>query len=352
MAILCYAGLPGKGKTAESTYFSIKHFNLMNNALNRHASNISKIGESISEYYYENDKFNLFKMVRHVIHMYGVHNRYFKLYPINNVFSNYPIILNPMTRFKYCRQFIKNTVYMLTDEQVNSNKYFKFKFNFIKNYVTCFIFIKNYFYNDSIYDYDQKKFVPDEGQFDDLDLPKYGKFKIMSNILKLTDMYMTYQFPKHSLLIIDEAQKYQDSRDFASFNRNLGTFLQHHRHATIDDIIFVTQHPRRLDNKIRDLCEVFRKYRMFIKIPFIPYIFATYTNYYEFEDYGRFNQLPKEARTYDYDNHIQILPTNKVFTRYESKYFSRIFEKLPMIEKQEFTSKKLTSTEIDKIGVK
>lgn len=352
MAINCYAGLPGKGKTAESTYFAVKHFNLMNNWLNRHISNLSMIGESISDYKRECTKFNLFKMFHHILFMYGVNNRLFKLYPNNNVFSNYPIILNPMTRFKYCRRFIKNNVYIFTNEQISINKRIKFKFNYYKNYLTLFKYLKDYFYNELVYDHEQKCFVKDEGQFDDSDLPKYGKYKIMSNILQLTDMYMTYQFPKHSLLIVDEAQKYQDSRDFASFNRNLGTFLQHHRHATIDDIIFVTQHPRRLDNKIRDLCEVFRKYRMFVKIPFIPFVFATYTNYYEFEDYGRFNQLPKEARTYDYDNHMQILPTNKTFTRYESKYFSRIFEKLPMIQKQQFTAKKLTSTEIEKIGVK
>ena len=352
MGINCYAGLPGKGKTAESTYFAVKHYNLLNNRINRHVSNILKIGDSVHEYYEYHSKFNLFKMLHHIISSYGVNNRLFKLYPNNNVFSNYPIILNPMTRFKDLRQFIKNTVYMISSELVDSKKIIKFKFIYFKNYIMYFSELKEYFYNDLIYDHEQLKFVPDHGQFDDSDLPKYGKYKIMSNILQLTDMYMLYQFPKHSLLIIDEAQKYQDSRDFASFNRNLGTFLQHHRHATIDDIIFVTQHPRRLDNKIRDLCEVFRKYRMFIKIPFIPFIFATYTNYYEFEDYGRFNQLPKEARTYDYDNHIQILPTNKVFTRYESKYFSRIFEKLPMIQKLEFTDKKLTSKEIEKIGVK
>jgi hypothetical protein len=170
---------------------------------------------------------------------------------------------------------------------------------------------------------------------------------VYSHQVRFKDLNMNNQFPSGSMIVLDEAQRYQDSRDFKNFPKNVGTFLQHHRHGSIQSIIFVSQHPRRLDNKIRDLSEVFRKYRIFIKIPLIPVIFTYYTNYYEFEDYGRYNHIDKEHRTYEYDNHFKLLWTWHTFSRYDSKYFRVIFDKLPMIVNELWTSKQIAESEID-----
>ena len=177
------------------------------------------------------------------------------------------------------------------------------------------------------------------------------KNNIYSYSVKPNDLLMNYQFPKQSLIILDETQRYFDSREFKTFPKDLGTFLQHHRHTDILNIVLVTQHPRRLDNKMRDLSEIFRKYRLFVKIPFIPIILTTYTNYYEFDDYGKYHHVKREMRTYDYDNHLQIMFVNNVFTRYNSKYFSIIFEDLPQIKNKEFNQISLTKDQINDIGI-
>jgi hypothetical protein len=173
------------------------------------------------------------------------------------------------------------------------------------------------------------------------------KKNIYSHQIRFKDMDMKYKFPHGSMIIIDEAQRYQDARDFKSFPKNVGTFLQHHRHGSISSIIFVSQHPKRMDNKIRDLAEVFRKYRIFIRIPFTPVLFTYYTNYYEFEEYAKYNQAPKENRNYDYDNHFKFLWSWHCFNRYDSKYFRVIFDKLPMIVNELWTSKQIAENEID-----
>jgi zona occludens toxin (predicted ATPase) len=174
---------------------------------------------------------------------------------------------------------------------------------------------------------------------------------VYSNSLKPGDLCMKYQFPHGSLLILDEFQRYYDSREFKTFPKDLGTFFQHHRHGSIKDIILISQHPRRVDNKGRDLSEIFRKHKIFLKIPFLPVIFCYYTNYYEFEDYGKYNHLKKEQKTYDYDNHMRLYWTFNIFNRYNSKYFAIIFEQLPEALKKPFTGKSLTIEQINDVGI-
>lgn len=173
---------------------------------------------------------------------------------------------------------------------------------------------------------------------------------IYSNMFSLDNLNMIYQFPKHSLLIVDEVQRYYDSREFKTFPKELGIFLQHHRHATIDNIILVTQHPRRIDNKMRDLAEAYRKYRIFITIPFIPFGFLSYTNYYEFDDYGKFHRMKRELRNYDLDNHFRFFLKSSIFPHYNSKYYHVIFDSLKMIINKSFTSTDLSEEELNKIG--
>lgn len=266
MAILCYSGLPGKGKTAMLTHISVKHYKKSNGIIQNSIRTIINATKTTTDIKKLSHRIIPWFKSLPVCYSYALHN------PINNVFTNYPVLLD-----------VKKNIY--------------------------------------------------------------------SNVVNLDDLNMKYKFPKHSLIGIDEAQRYYDSREFKKFPKNLGTFLQHHRHADIDNIIFVTQHPRRLDNKMRDLCEVFRKYKIFFKIPFIPFIFAYYVNYYEFEDYGKYNHLKPEFRTYDYDNHFEFISSHKSFDRYMSKYFHVVFDVLPDIIKSRFTSKELQLDEINSIGV-
>lgn len=178
------------------------------------------------------------------------------------------------------------------------------------------------------------------------------KTNTYSNIVQPMDLCLTYKFPKHSLIILDETQRYFDSREFKAFPKKLGVFFQHHRHGDIEDIVLVTQHPRRLDNKMRDLCEVFRKYRTFLKIPLIPLIFVSYTDYYEFEDYGKYNHVKPEFRTYDYKNKYTFRLSTNIFEHYNSKYFHVIFDCLPLFNTNKFTGIDLSNEEIERIGVK
>lgn len=248
MAIICYSGLPGTGKTASATLKAVKHYQTENSILFKFITLLKRDPKLI----FKKEAYNL---------------------SFNTVYSNFPILL------------------------------------------------------------DNKK-------------------NIFSNIIKPSDLEMKYQLPDNSLIILDEVQRYYDSREFKTFPKDLGVFFQHHRHGSIKDIILVTQHPRRLDNKMRDLVEIFRKYRLFIKLPLLPIILCTYSNYYEFEDYGSYHLMKREMRTFDVDNHIQLIFTWNSFTRYNSKYFSVIFKALDYLPIKSFVSKDLTLDEVSSIGVK
>ncbi len=262
MAILCYSGLPGTGKTASSTLSAVKHYNKENSIINKAIILLKDKQIDIKNIKIKSIPKDIKSFINEV-----------KQIKINTVFSNYPILLD-----------VKKNIY--------------------------------------------------------------------SNIIKPSDLEMKYQLPVNSLIILDEMQRYQDSREFKTFPKQLGVFFQHHRHGSIKDIILVTQHPRRLDNKMRDLVEVFRKYRLFVKIPFIPLILCTYSNYYEFEDYGSYHLMKREMRTFDVDNHIQLIYTGSTFTRYNSKYFNVIFKALKPIQEDRFKNIDLTLDEVQAIGIK
>lgn len=190
-------------------------------------------------------------------------------------------------------------------------------------------------------------------------LMKLGKKKFINvlpavycNVFSIKDCQMNFQFPKHSLLIDDEAQRDYDAREFEKFPAALGIFMQHHRHASIDDILLISQHPRRLDNKMRDLSEVFRKHRVFFTLPLIPFGVSMYTNYYEFEDYGKYHRVKKEAKTYDCDNHIRIFLKKNIFPRYHSKYYHVIFDDLKPIPNIQYTSLDMTADQINHVSTK
>lgn len=274
MAVTLYSGLPGTGKTASATHKAVKKYNSENTPIHNILFAFHYVGEHYARLRDPKKLLhNLQTYLSCLFHDFIWFYQYRNDNPFINVYSNYPILLNP-------------------------------------------------------------------------------KLNIYSNMWNpRRDMQMIVKFKKGALLIGDEIQRYYGSREFKKFPKEVGTFLQHHRHGDITEIIFTSQHPSRFDTILRELCEVYRKYRIFFKIPFIPIILCTYTNYYEIESYGKFNQVKKEYRTYDYDNHIQLLNSKNIFTRYESKYFKIIFESLDSKKAELFKSKYMDLTQINDVGI-
>lgn len=174
------------------------------------------------------------------------------------------------------------------------------------------------------------------------------------------DTAKSFRFPVGSVIIIDEIQKYYDSRDYKSFPRSIGVFCQHQRHGGIHDIYLLTQHPSRADNKLRQLAE------SFVKIHESKFIFGfawmlVYT-YYRDEDYGK--PIPKKSffglgkpmgdmqgGYFDGERRTYLFRTKKVFNAYDSKYFRFVFERLPLKPYRTFTSKTLSQEQLDILGI-
>ena len=74
-----------------------------------------------------------------------------------------------------------------------------------------------------------------------------------------------------------------------------------------------------------------------------------YTNYYEFEDYGKWHHPSKEMKNYDVDNHFIFFNVKKVFKSYDSVYLWALNKDKPKIDKGYFKNLELTNKEIDNI---
>ena len=175
------------------------------------------------------------------------------------------------------------------------------------------------------------------------------KKKIYSNLVTLTDLDGRYRFLKHSLIIIDEVQSIFDSDEHKEFPKNIATFNQFHRHFDIDDIIYISQHPSRIVKKLRNVSCVFMKIRKFFVIPILKVGIMYYTNYYEFDDYGKWHHPTKEQKTYDVDNHFRVFSARKVFSSYNSKYLSVLNKDKPLYSKGSYTDLNLSPIEIKEI---
>ena len=74
----------------------------------------------------------------------------------------------------------------------------------------------------------------------------------------------------NSLIIVDEASNFADSRDFKNFSKSLMRFMNEHRHHHVD-IIFLLQKWDALDIKIRNICERVYMLKRSIMFPFLSY---------------------------------------------------------------------------------
>lgn len=172
------------------------------------------------------------------------------------------------------------------------------------------------------------------------------KYNIYSRIVSVNDLDGSYQFLPNALIIIDEIQASYDSDEHKIFPKKIAVFNQFHRHFGIRDIYYISQHPSRIVKKLRNISCVFTKIQSFRIIPIINLGIIYLTNYYEFEDYGKWHHPVKEMKTYDVDNHIKFFFTKKIFKSYDSTYLRALNQDKPFLNKSIFTSLNLTSSEI------
>ena len=172
------------------------------------------------------------------------------------------------------------------------------------------------------------------------------KEDIYSNRVTIYDLIPGNRFKSNACIIIDEAQAFYDSEEWKDFPKEIAVFNQFHRHFNVADIYYITQHPSRLMKKLRILCSEFDKVKTFIKIPFIPIGFMHIVEYFEFDDYGKYNHPKKEAKTYDVKNKYCLFITSKVFKSYQSKYLQVLNVESPLYDRGTFNSQYLTNEEI------
>lgn len=169
---------------------------------------------------------------------------------------------------------------------------------------------------------------------------------IFSHIVSPYDLKNQFSFLPNALIIIDEIQSFYDSDEFKDFPKVIATFNQFHRHFGISDIIYISQHPSRVVKKLRNVTSQYRKIQSFYRFPFLPFGFICYTNYYEFDDYGKYPHPPKEAKTYDVDNHVVFFNVKKVFQSYNSIYLHVLNDNKPLISHGSFKKLDLSTNEI------
>lgn len=175
---------------------------------------------------------------------------------------------------------------------------------------------------------------------------KKSKKNIYSNIVTLYDLIPDNKFIKHANIFCDETQAFYDSEEHKEFPKEIAVFNQFHRHFSVDNIYYITQHPSRLMKKLRILCCEFDKIKTFINIPFINLGFMHIIKYFEFDDYGKYHHPKKEAKTYDVKNQYRLFFTKKVFKSYDSKYLKVLNINKPLYDKGNFGSLNLTEKQI------
>ena len=173
--------------------------------------------------------------------------------------------------------------------------------------------------------------------------------KIYSNLITLDDLDNRYRYLPRSLIIIDEVQSFYDSDEYKDFPKKVAVFNQFHRHFGIKDIYYISQHPSRIVKKLRNVTCRFTKIRKFKVIPIINIGFMYLTNYYEFDDYGKWHHPNKEQKTYDVDNHFKFFRVNPVFKSYNSTYLKVLNEDKPLYNKGQFKNTTLTKKEVHNI---
>lgn len=190
-----------------------------------------------------------------------------------------------------------------------------------------------------------------------LNFVKYNKYNIYSTFyidgaFVLPDNFYDYQYPKNSILIIDEAQVFLDSREHSKLvkmgvSNKLKAMLSMHRHHKLD-IYFITQNPAEIDAQIRryntDFMYVqntvmFRKFFDFVdkklklNIRAVP-ILVKYEAWPTISDYQRWynsNDLSLRPRDCGAKTKFAII-TSKDYMTYNTNQDDTFYASLPKIQ--------------------
>lgn len=173
--------------------------------------------------------------------------------------------------------------------------------------------------------------------------------RIYSNAVTLDCLNNSYRFLNNSVIFIDEVQSFYDSDEYKEFPKSIAVFNQFHRHFGIRDIYYISQHPSRIVKKLRNVTCRYTKIRKFMIIPIINLGIMYLTNYYEFDDYGKWHHPTKEQKTYDVDNHFKFFFVKPIFKSYNSTYLKVLNEDKPLLNTGTFTSTHLTKKQLNYI---
>jgi zona occludens toxin (predicted ATPase) len=128
-------------------------------------------------------------------------------------------------------------------------------------------------------------------------------------VLKYEDLIRS-AFPENSLICIDEANTWFNSRKWKDFPVEAFSFFMHHRHFKLD-MILIAQIPTTIDVNIRDIVT----YYIWSKALYLPFtdkvMLFNYYYFYSVDDLVNFRNVYRVDR---------ILPRKKVFDEFDTYY--------------------------------
>jgi len=246
MSVITITGRPGRGKTLNMTHEALLKFNAEN-------SFIFKV--------YDKSKKKPFIYV-------------------NNIYSNYPILLKQSKKPLY---------------------YYDENYNVVKTE-----------YNEELKGY-----------------------CIFSNELRLFDMYTKYNFGEGASFYIDEIQAQYDSMEYKDFPDCIAHFFQHHRHLEYHDIFTNSQSLSRIIKRILVLSVEYweiKQFRNFFNILGI----CTYKITYDLVAGNETKMITKQMAEIDYINRFFWL--KPVFRAYRTKYLKALLESSIIYPKKQWKS--------------
>lgn len=170
--------------------------------------------------------------------------------------------------------------------------------------------------------------------------------KYFSNIVGFNDLIDLDKFPINTNFVFDEIQMYFDSLDYKQFPKNIRTFMQLHRHFSINDIYILSQHPSRIVKQLRILVCEFYEVTKSIRLPF-GFMFLRYNIYYNYEDFGKPVNVKKNEVVYRFKKRFKIFRYKKVYKAYDTCYMRRLQDDKMPYNIRQFIDKSMSLQEIN-----
>lgn len=323
--LLSINGIPGSGKTLDTTYIALKHY-LKQNSFIRY--NIAFI------------KYKLFNLLNDLPLFIKVKDIYNKI--INFEFLGLHIF---KILFKSIYYFFNFFIFLFLF--VDCSIYFKF---FI---ILYFIYFKKIIRSFNKLDYEYYCIFPYKkinNVYSTYPILLDKKRNIWSHKFSLYDLDNRFSFYPDSVLITDEVQLFIDSDEYNDKEKKkkiskIAKFLQAHRHFGVKQIIFTSQSPSRIFKKGRNIVVGYLKQNKLINLPFGITI-MTGIMYYDFDYYGKYIPRDREERKklpFDYKKVFKIFLRNRLYSAYDSRYLAKYNYKQPLLNKGTWDDYKVTS---------